>query len=494
MKLSHIFDKKFVLNEAYTIKPDVNRVILMTVSGDYEYFQSFIHPVHALLLTKFNGVTTLRDCLRVISDEFSISEDAAAEIVAPFLNNEESFALEYESQTFRFPPKTLVENNTGDKRDGVREEVLYINGPFDFKTKRLNIPNNVLFVISTKCCTDCIYCYADRRTKYEPLATKRILEIIEDAKNAGMLSFDISGGEFFLHRDCVAIMEKLIQCGFDPLISTKVPVDDRLIDAVVEKGMKRVQFSLDTLNADIARNTLRVRDDYPKRIKQAIRRFDDLGVELTIKSTFTKYTMTEQNIGEIVEFVETLKNAKEYSLSIAESVLYQPLEAFQEMRVSPEQMVATDRYVEKLSQTSTVKISKNDRVTCQSDINNYGEFKNRSLCSANVDGLIILPDGKVTICEELYWNPKFVIGNLLTNNILEVWNSDKARKLWNIQQSRMTEDNQCGKCQDFDNCRYGLGVCWKMIIMAYGDENHLYPDPRCPRAPKPKYEFYYPGI
>lgn len=494
MKLSHIFDKTFVLNEAYTIKPDVNRVILTTVSGDYEYFQSFIHPVHALLLSKFNGTTILRDCLKVIANDFSISEDDAAETVAPFLDNEKSFALEYGNQIFTFPSKTLVESSTGNLRDVLREDALYISGPFDFKTKRLNIPNNVLLVISTKCFTDCIYCYADRQTKYEPLATKRILEIIEDAKNIGMLSFDISGGEFFLHKDCLPITERLIQCGFDPLISTKVPVDDRLIDAVVEKGLKRVQFSLDTLDSDIARNTLRVRNDYPKRIKQAIRRFDDLGVELTIKSTFTKYTMAEQNIDEIVEFVDTLKNAKEYSLSIAESVLYQPLEAFQDMRVSSEQMAATDRHVEKLSQTSKVKISKNDRITCQSDINNYGEFKNRSLCSANVDGFIILPDGKVTICEELYWNPKFVVGDLLANNILEVWNSDKAKNLWNIQRSRMSEDNQCGKCQDFDNCRYGLGVCWKMIIMAYGDENHLYPDPRCPRAPKPKYEFYYPGI
>lgn len=36
---------------------------------------------------------------------------------------------------------------------------------------------------------------------------------------------------------------------------------------------------------------------------------------------------------------------------------------------------------------------------------------NGAVCSALNSHLFILPDGKVTICEQLYWNPRFIIGD-----------------------------------------------------------------------------------
>lgn len=486
--------KKFILNEAYTIKPDVNRILLTTIGNDYEYFHSFIHPTYAILLSKFNGEKTLNECLDCIATDFSISKDKAFEIVGPFIDNEQSFGLEYDNHSFLFPARVLVENVHHKYRNDIYEPHLYLSVPFDFTSKRFNSPIDALFVINTTCFTDCIYCYADKETPYTALSTPRLLQIIEDARDIGMLTFDISGGEFFLHKDCLAIMEKVKQCGFDPFISTKVPVEKTFIDAITNKGLTRLQFSLDTLNPELSRNTLGVRADYPEKVKQTIRHFDDLGVELTIKSTFTTYTFTEQNVNEIVDFVSTLKNVKEYSISIIGSVLYKPLSVFHSIRPTSEQRIRMNEYVQKLQQSSGFTIRNSSQAFCESDINNYSTFKGRSACTGNLDGFIILPDGKVSICEELYWNPKFLIGDLKTDSILDVWNSEKAKQLWNIRQEQLAEDNQCKKCQDFDNCRYGSGVCWKATIMAYGDEKYQYPDPRCPRAPKPQCEFYYPGV
>ncbi len=41
-------------------------------------------------------------------------------------------------------------------------------------------------------------------------------------------------------------------------------------------------------------------------------------------------------------------------------------------------------------------------------------------CSANFYAFVILRDGKVTICEELYLHPKFIIGDLKKQSIMEV--------------------------------------------------------------------------
>lgn len=39
-------------------------------------------------------------------------------------------------------------------------------------------------------------------------------------------------------------------------------------------------------------------------------------------------------------------------------------------------------------------------------------------------------------------------------------------------------------------CRSRVGVCWKTVLMAYGESNWDFPDPRCPKAPLPFNEIY----
>ena len=46
----------------------------------------------------------------------------------------------------------------------------------------------------------------------------------------------------------------------------------------------------------------------------------------------------------------------------------------------------------------------------------------------------VLPDGKVSACEQLYWHPQFIIGDLKQQYIEEIWNSPKACELYNLRQ------------------------------------------------------------
>lgn len=44
---------------------------------------------------------------------------------------------------------------------------------------------------------------------------------------------------------------------------------------------------------------------------------------------------------------------------------------------------------------------------------NKRKFFSRSYCSGLFSSLFILPNGKVTMCEELYWYSKFIVCNIL---------------------------------------------------------------------------------
>lgn len=111
-------------------------------------------------------------------------------------------------------------------------------------------------------------------------------------------------------------------------------------------------------------------------------------------------------------------------------------------------------------------------------------FGKRSTCSGNVSTFFVLPDGKVTLCEQLYWHPFFIIGDLNHQSIMEMWNSEKALSLWNFSQEEVQDSSPCKKCDIFEDCRRGQGNCWRMAVVTYGPEFYDYPSPNCPRAPK----------
>lgn len=52
-------------------------------------------------------------------------------------------------------------------------------------------------------------------------------------------------------------------------------------------------------------------------------------------------------------------------------------------------------------------------------------FKGGS-CGILENRLFVLPDGKVTLCEQLYWHPQFILGDLKEQTLAEIWQSPRA--------------------------------------------------------------------
>ncbi|MBR3987617.1 MAG: SPASM domain-containing protein [Bacteroidales bacterium] len=111
-------------------------------------------------------------------------------------------------------------------------------------------------------------------------------------------------------------------------------------------------------------------------------------------------------------------------------------------------------------------------------------FPTRAECTGNVSEFFVLPDGLVTICEQMYRHPFFILGDLSKQSIMEMWNSPKALALWNFSQDEVREQSACKTCELFEECRRDLGSCWRMVVNVFGDENYDYPDINCPRAPQ----------
>lgn len=72
----------------------------------------------------------------------------------------------------------------------------------------------------------------------------------------------------------------------------------------------------------------------------------------------------------------------------------------------------------------------------------------------------------------------------ITQTIAEVWNSDKANKIYHITQNDIPKDSLCHTCDKFDICRSVRQVCYRDIIRKYGTDKWYYPDVNCPYANK----------
>lgn len=473
---------KYILNPIYTLQEDFNRIILVH-DDDRHYFFRYIHPMHAMMLSFFKGDKSLEENIIEIISYFDIDYDFASNLISKFLNNNKEIHILYDNEVFDFPEKMLVVNEDSLYREDLNIEDFAIEPPYDFKTLRCNKPKEIVFVVNTTCATDCIYCYANKNHTFNPLSTNRILSIIDEAKNLGVKNFDISGGELFLQKDWDIILKHLLDAGYEPYISTKVPLTNKSVSILKSLGIKQLQISVDTMDERLVTKDLNVGENYIERMKSSLKLLDEAGFELIIKGTQTKDTLTVENIQGVFDFISTLKHVKRYMISTIGYMHYKPKELFSKLHPTLEQIEVVREFVNEKAKITYFEMYLDDQSLLKKQMCNQKEFKDRSLCSANVNGIVILPDGKVTICEELYWKPQFVIGDLNSDSLINVWKSQKALDLWNLQQSIIPQKSACSSCKEFDECRHHLGVCWKMVIGAYGNENYLFPDPRCPQAP-----------
>jgi radical SAM protein with 4Fe4S-binding SPASM domain len=313
-----------------------------------------------------------------------------------------------------------------------------------------------------------------------------------------MRNFDINGGEIFLYEHWYDLLKLLYENNFEPYISTKVPLNRDVIKKLKDLSIKGIQISIDSVDEKELLLNLNRNTNYKEGIIRTLHLLEEYEIPFYTNSVITKFNSSIVSIGNLVNFLVTFKYIKRIGLTAAGYSLYKTEAEFQEYKASLKDLDAIRDYIDSIKlKHIDIKIFMGSHLVKDDIISEFDDvklkemkFKKRASCTGNIENFYILPDGKVTICEELYWNPKFLIGDLMKNSIMEVWNSKHAQSLYNINQKLISENSACRNCEEFKNCRTYPGVCWKMVLYAYGENNWDFPDPRCFKANKPEKVFY----
>lgn len=496
----------YIFNPYYGLRNDRKRIVLtntpffkMPIGIAEEDIITFIHPVFAIIFTFFDGKRTLDNAINKISNLLNSSYEEVFNFITPFINNNKRITLKYENKVFEFPINILLNNTNGKYKERNLDFNEYlISEDYDFDTYRLyEGPTSINLLINTICATDCVYCYVDRRIQDNcKIPIERLKELVREAKKMKVVNFDIAGTEIFLYKHWDELIEEMIINGFYPYLSTKVPINENKVKRLKEIGVNDLQLSIDSINdKEISTVTKANTSNYIEKILTTLSFLEKYEINCAINVVLTKENSTQEGILALINKMEEYSNIERITFNPAERSVYWNSDDYDKRKNTIKELENIREMLMKIKDDYVFDIvfagfSKKDEFINEHKVL-LDAHNNRSLCSANKEQICILNDGQVTICEELYWNSKFIIGNVLHQSIKEIWESDKALKLENLTREDFSSKSVCQTCPSFDNCRLDIGVCWSNVASAYGKNNWDFPSPSCPYAPPLMFSMYH---
>ncbi|MDE6791886.1 MAG: radical SAM protein, partial [Muribaculaceae bacterium] len=393
-----------------------------------------------------------------------------------------------------FPPHILVpynENKDTKPKRILPEYFTYEGEVIDLELSRLKAPVEIICNLTLQCVTSCVYCYADRKgNQNKKMSLDLIKKIISEAHEMGVVRFKLMGGEVLLYPHWEAVVRLLTQYGYQPDISIKKPLtEDEIIKWKALGATKDpIQISLDTLIESHLINILKVTPDYFKKIKETFILLDKHQIPYVVHTVLNRYNDSVEDMQSLYEFFKERTSLQGWMIDAAKCSMYNGL-PYADYRARSENTVLIREYIKQINTEGVFNFKIKAPIVLW-DFNKLSSadkekiFNKRHLCSGNLCALYILPDGKVTICEELYWHPHFILGDLNHHTLQEIWDSPKAKELFYLKQSDIPQDSPCSNCEDFTSCRKYRHICWRDTILAYGKDKWYYPDMACPKAPQ----------
>jgi len=219
-------------NQDYSLKPDEGRALIMAslvgrnrLKGVNDSFTNVIHPIYAMILSLIDG-REYHECINDAANELDVAKELVEGVVQKLIDNPNKIYLKSNDKISAFPPNTII---TIPKRNPNKrynpDSFAYTN--LDLRMKRHSTPSTITLMLNNICATNCIYCYQDKsRIAKCTIPLNRIMELIHEARQINVNTFDVIGGEFFLYKYWKEVLEELRKYGYNPYISTKIPISE----------------------------------------------------------------------------------------------------------------------------------------------------------------------------------------------------------------------------------------------------------------------------
>lgn len=473
------------LSPSYSIRNEEDTSFLIKVEKiidvDQKSFGAFCIPPFMGYILAHIGDQKYPESILSISAALNVSPNAIKNFVEQLIENPESKNFKIsETLSVILPSKLLIKSSQIPVPNVNEEKNFDRFAPYT--VKRPSVPLYANLMVTTDCTTDCLYCYADR-TLRPSLKTDKIIGIIKELSDQGTINLTLTGGDIFAHKDWHIILKHVRQYGYKPFLSTKTPLTLEQIQWLRSLGYEELQFSLDSSSIAVLERLIKVKEDYLDKVTSFLRNCSELGLNVLIRSVLTKHNASKNMLEKLYTYLTQFKCIKEWVMIPAffskyKQHYYKSLEVSNDDLIYAYELKKRDNLAFKVGVS---KISEKGYVLKRFECTEDYVCRNQ-ICMANTTCLSILANGDCSICEMLYGDPAYILGNVNLSTIREIWNSPKALGLYTMQQKEFPLSSPCRTCSVFDKCRneFGKRVCY--LDISKSGHTQWDPDPRCPNS------------
>ena len=449
------------IKDGYILRRNGNKILILPRNvRSFETNRYVIHPTVAIVLSLINNEGTIERARDAVSVVFGTTEKQAHEMVETVRNN---LAWVFE--------ETDVPGNPVDPARFVVN-----SDDVDLDTLVYRYPTTVSYITTYQCRRKCIYCYAYHGRDGRLLPLDKFISVLDEGVEHGLDTIILSGGEPFCHPWIFNLIKATVDRGISCFTSTKLELSDADVGNLANTGLRQMQMSLDSHIPRIA-DLMAGAEDCVGATARTAQRLRENGFKILSNTVVTAYNL--ETASDTVEFLVSI-GCSDISLSVYGRSLWSHSDEFfaseEALLVLNEEVAALrKKHPGVLINYSYTPDPKPDQVDLRRKV-----FEGRSRCTAGREGVIFLPDGRVSMCEMIPQEGDTVVGDLNTQSLLEIWQSSALKDMILPKRDKFV-GTPCAMCADFLGCHLGRGRCLRNAIQCY---DSLYaPDPMCPLAP-----------
>lgn len=321
------------------------------------------------------------------------------------------------------------------------------------KMKLLSAPTDIFLSITHRCNLSCYHCTVyPSDYKNNELTLKELFALIDELADLKIFTVRISGGEPFLRKDLMDIIEKIVKNNIRLSINTNAMFISETITKKLLKYRNRIDdimVSIDGSKSQI-HEQLRGKGSFEKMIN-GVRKLINAGLNVSAYTTVVKY-----NFRDIEEIIRLCKKLGIKHIKFNELLpVGLGLKYFNELGLNHVERNMVINKLKQLTKKYNGFIDGTYLQICELFSANPSENKTFPLsgCGATLNSLTILPDGTVVPCDRMQ---NFVLGNIREKSISDIWLSSLQIKRFRNRFSKTLYDiKECAECKYKNKCTGG---------------------------------------
>ena len=301
---------------------------------------------------------------------------------------------------------------------------------------------SIQFELTSRCNERCIHCYIPNTKKNSgtDMSYEQVCDIIDQFAEMGGLHLTLSGGEVFLHKDIIRILQYCRKKDMEIcILSNLVELKDIQIPFIKSVNVSYIQASLYSMDPDIHDFITTIKGSQ-RKTKEAIEKLVAADIPVQISCPLMK--ANKNGFGDILKYAHSLqiKAFTDYIMMAKADLSTENL--INRLSIEETEKVIRDIIEFDIDYSKWVKSKKN--ILENIDIERYSK---QPLCGVGINSICIAENGDLYPCPG--WQ-SLSVGNLNQQTLKDVW--ENSELLFNLRKITHSDFPKCLKCEARNYC------------------------------------------